>query len=119
MSDYVDYEVTYQHITKSPSKYNDKLISVSGTVIDCYEEECEYGTITYVQVVDDYNGSSYCLYYWGSLENVFENNWVWGYMLPFDVTTFDNMGGYRTEAVVGAACYIMNLPRKMSIVKRI
>ena len=30
MSDYVDYEVTYQHITKSPSKYNDKLISING-----------------------------------------------------------------------------------------
>ena len=108
MSDYVDYEVTYQHITKSPSKYNDKLISINGTVIDCYEEECEYGTLTFVQVVDDYTGSSYCLYYWGSLENVFEKNWVWGYALPFDVTTFDNMGGYHTEAVVGAACYIMN-----------
>lgn len=108
MSDYVDYEVTYQHITKSPSKYNDKLISISGTVVDCYEEECEYGTITFVQIVDDYSGSSYCLYYWGSLENVFEKNWVWGYALPFDVTTFENMGGYHTEAVVGAACYIMN-----------
>lgn len=108
MSDYVDYEITYQHITKSPSKYNDKLISINGTVVDCYEEECEYGTITFVQIADEYTGSSYCLYYWGSLENVFEKDWIWGYALPFDITTFENMGGYHTEAVVGAACYIMN-----------
>lgn len=106
MSDYVDYEITYQHIAKSPSKYNDKLISINGTIVDCYENECEYGTLTFIQIMDDYTGDSYCLYYWGSLENTFENQWTWGYALPFDIVTFENVGGYYTEAIVGAACYI-------------
>ncbi len=106
MSDYVDWEVTYQHITKNPSKYTDKLISVGGTIVDCYETESEYGTITFLQMLDEYSQSTYCLYYWGSLENTFENNYAWGYALPFGVVKFENMGGYYTEGVVCAACYI-------------
>ena len=106
MSDFVDYEISYQHIAKNPAKYNDKLISISGTISDCSEIESEYGTITFLQIIDDYTENSYCLYYWGCLENTFENNYTWGYALPFDVTTFENIGGFYTEAVVGAACYI-------------
>ena len=105
MSDYLDYEVDYQHIAKSPSKYSNQFIYVDGTVVDCSEVEGDYGTITFLQVTD-YYGNNYCLYYLGALENVFENEEVWGYALPFGMVTFENIGGSYTEAVIGAAGYI-------------
>ncbi len=103
ISDFVDWEITHAHLTKSMSKYGDKLISVNGDVIDI--EESEDGEITYVHVVD-YDGNDYVLYYLGSLDNVFEDTYICAYALPVAIITFENMGGSYTEAVVGAACYV-------------
>ncbi len=105
MGDCLDYEVDYQHIAKNPSKYSKKLIYVGGTVVDCEENETDDGTITFLQITDE-SGYNYCLYYLGTLENVFEQEEVWGYALPFGMVTFENMGGNYTEAVIGAATYI-------------
>ena len=105
MSDFVDYDADYPHIAKNPAKYADKLMSIGGNIVDCKENETEQGTITYLQI-QDYSGYSYCLYYLGSLEDAFEGYSAWGYALPFGTVTFDNVGGYYTQAVVGAACYI-------------
>lgn len=105
MSDFVDYEADYPHVAKSPAKYADKLMHFSGDITDCEEMDTEHGIITYLQVMD-YSGYSYCVYYLGELENAFEGSEVWGYALPFGTVTFENMGGYYTEAVMGAACYV-------------
>lgn len=105
MGDCLDYEVDYQHIAKNPSKYSKELMYVGGTVVDCEENETDDGTITFLQITDE-SGYNYCLYYLGTLENVFEQEEVWGYALPFGMVTFENMGGNYTEAVVGAATYI-------------
>ena len=103
ISDFVDEEITYAHLTKSMSKYGDKLISVYGEVIDI--EESEDGEITYMHIVD-YDGNSYVLYYLGTLDNVFEESYVYVYALPFAITSFENMEATYTEAVTGAACYV-------------
>ena len=78
---------------------------VNGTVVDCSEIENDYGIITFLQVTD-YSGYDYCLYYIGELENVFENEEVYAYALPFGMVTFENIGAAYTEAVIGAATYV-------------
>lgn len=103
ISDFVDYEITYVHLSKNITKYGDKLIEVSGDVIDI--EESDDGSITYVHICD-YDGKSYILYYLGSLDNVFEGTYIWGYALPLDLITFENMSNTYTEAMVCAACYV-------------
>ena len=106
ISDFVDEEITYAHLTKNMSKYGDKLISVYGEVIDI--EESEDGEITYIHVLDD-DGNSCVLYYLGTLENVFEESYIYVYALPFAITSFENMEATYTEAVTGAACYVGEL----------
>lgn len=106
ISDFVDEEITYAHLTKSMSKYGDKLISIYGEVIDI--EESEGGEITYIHILD-YDGNSYVLYYLGTLDNVLEETYVYAYALPFAITSFENMEATYTEAVIGAACYVGEL----------
>ena len=109
MSDHADWEADYAHVAKSPDKYCDKLIGgLQYYVIDCEEKETEYGTITYLQL-EAGGGDNYCVYYLGALDDVFEGDGVSGYILPFGIVTFENLGGAYTEAVIGAACYITNL----------
>ncbi len=103
ISDYVNEEVTFAHLCKNAKKYSDKLISISGTVVDI--EESDDGSITYIHILD-YDNNSYTLYYLGTLDDIFEDSLVYGYALPFDVVTFENQNAQYTEAVVGAACYI-------------
>lgn len=103
ISDFVDTELTYAHLSKNIAKYGDKLIEIYGGVVDITESDD--GTVTYLHVAD-YEGKNYILYYLGALENVFEDNMVSAYALPLDMTTFENMAGAYTEAVVCAACYV-------------
>lgn len=105
ISDFVDYEITYAHLTKSINKYGDKLIHVSGDVIDI--SESDDGSLTYLHL-SDFDGNNFIIYYLGSLDNIFEGNFTWGYALPLDIISFENMGGSYTEAVVCAGCYIDN-----------
>ncbi len=102
ISDFCDHEITYGHLTKNISKYGDKLIYVYGNVVDI--EENEDSTMTCLHIMD-YDENSYVLYYLGTLEDIFEGNDVAAYALPFDIISFENLGGGYTEAVVGAACY--------------
>lgn len=103
ISDYVDENITYGHLAKNISKYEDKLISVYGTVIDI--SEADDGSITYLHILD-YDGNSYTLYFLGALDDVFNGTTVSAYALPLTMTTFENMQAQYTEAVLGAACYV-------------
>jgi len=105
ISDYVEEDISYDHVTKSPSKYQDTLINGWGDVIDIEETEIEGKTVTAMQVVD-YDGNNYLLYHLGSLDHVFKDSYVWFYGLPFDIISFENMGGGYTEAIVCGTCYI-------------
>ena len=67
--------------------------------------EIEGKTVTAMQVVD-YDGNNYLLYHLGSLDHVFKDSYVWFYGLPFDIISFENMGGGYTEAIVCGTCYI-------------
>lgn len=103
ISDYVNEDVTYAHLSKNISKYADKLISVYGYVVDI--QESEDGSLTYLHIVD-YDDNNYTLYFLGALDEILEGTEVHGYALPFAMTTFENMSAQYTESVTGAACYI-------------
>ncbi|MGN1144320.1 MAG: zinc ribbon domain-containing protein [Anaerovoracaceae bacterium] len=105
ISDFMDVELDYQHVAKAPSKYQDTLMWISGDVIDIEEAEIEGNTITAFHVYD-YDGKSYMVYHLGELENVFEDSWVWAYVLPFGMTSFENLSGGYTEAIICASCYV-------------
>ncbi len=103
ISDYVDYDITYGHLTKNISKYGDKLISLYGTVIDVWEDE--ELNLTYLHILD-YEGKSYIVYHLGILDDVLEETDVSVYALPLTITTFENMQAQYTEAVLCAGCYV-------------
>lgn len=105
ISDIVNFDLEYKYISKTPEKYNDTLINIIGTVIDCEELNTPYGTVTYVHISEDDTYNNFCLYYLGEIE-IFEDDWLYVYALPFDIVTFENMSGAYTEAVVGAASFI-------------
>ena len=105
ISDHIDFSMDYAHVAKNPFKYSDRLMCIFGEVVDCQELEESGKTLTYVQI-EDYSGYDYCVYYLGELPNVFEGNDVTVTFLPFNVITFENIGGYYTKAIVGAACYV-------------
>lgn len=110
VSDLVDYEITYAHLTKNINKYGDKLINISGDVVDI--RESDDGSVTYLHL-SDYDGNNFIIYYLGSLENVFTGGYTWGYALPLDIVSFENLGGTYTKAVVCAGCYIYNEPENV------
>lgn len=102
MSDATNYDVTYPMLAKSAKKYSDKLINIYGYVTKI--EETDDGTVTYIHIMDA-DGNSYIAYYLGSIE-IYEEDTVTGYLLPFDNIQFENIGGGYTNAVAAAAAYI-------------
>lgn len=103
ISDFVNWEADYSHLAKNINKYTDELCAVGGYVVDI--EETDDGSLTFFQI-SSYDGHNYVFYYLGTLDEVFEETEVYVYALPLDMVTFENIGGYYTEAVVGAACFV-------------
>ena len=95
--------IDYSQLSKNVSKYSDRLIEISGYVIDV--RELVEGNITYVHIMD-INRKNYVLYYLGTLDNVVEGVYACAYSLPLDIITFKNLQNTYTEAVVCASCYI-------------
>ena len=104
ISDFVDSQAGYPQLKKNINKYEGKLAFVGGEVIDI--EESEDGNLTYIHIVDEINYGNYVLYYLGSLEEVFEGDYVQAYFLPFDTVTFENLSNTYTEAIVGGAALV-------------
>ncbi len=103
-SEYVDSNITFQMLNKNISKYGDKLIEIPYSYVTDIQESPD-GTLSYIHVVDE-NMNNYVIYYFGSLDNIFDESEVQIYGLPLDIITFENMGGAYTEAVVLAGVKI-------------
>lgn len=103
---YIDYDISYKHIAKNPTKYGDSLICISPAyVISCSETEIdEETTLTELQL-EDSDGNNYMVIYIGSID-VFENDIVECYALPLGTSSFENISGGTTLAIVTAGSFI-------------
>lgn len=102
----VDTSIEYRHIEKNASKYGDKLMEISELyVMSIEEEEIGNSIFTAIQAVDA-GENIYVIFYNGSLEDVFKEDIIKVDILPFGVTSYDNVSGGTTNAVIGAGSYI-------------
>lgn len=104
---YTDRSVEYKHLNKNIEKYGDKLFADDEMyVLDIHEEDLGEGEyLTILQVLDN-SGNSFIIFYMDELPDVFKEDTVSVCGLPLGVTSFDNIGGGSTIAVVLAGCKV-------------
>lgn len=103
---YVDNEIGYRNISKSPDNYGDQIIVVDyAGVVYISEEKVGDSTFTTLQAYDE-DGQSYMVYYFGALPDVLDDDYVKIYGVPLGTTSFDNISGGTTLAVVFGGCYV-------------
>lgn len=101
----VDSNVTSRHIFKNISPYLEKMIKVSGYVVQIEEEETDFGTVAEIHILDD-NGNSMIGIYLGSTGDILDGDYVIMRGVPTVVYSFDNIGGGTTNAVLIATSTI-------------
>ena len=110
LTSYVDSEIGYKNISKSPDNYGDQIMVVDNAgVISINEEKVGDNTFTTFQAYDD-AGENYLVYYFGALPDVFEDDYVKIYGAPLGTTSFDNIGGGTTLAIVLGGSYVEKIP---------
>lgn len=107
VSDIVDYSLEYKHLAKNIDSHGDKIAYVSeASVLSIYETKLDgENYLTEMQVMD-YNGNSFYLFALDRYENIFENDILSVHFLPIADTSFENVSGGTTLAIVGASCYM-------------
>lgn len=107
LEQYTDRSVEYKHLNKNVEKYGDKLFADDEMyVLDIHEKDIgENQCLTKVHVLDD-SGNSFIVLYADELPDVFKEDTVSVCGLPLGVTSFDNVGGGSTIAVVLAGCKV-------------
>ena len=107
LEQYTDRSVEYKHLNKNIEKYGDKLFADDAMyVLDIHEEDLGEGEyLTILQVLDN-SGNSFIIFYMDELPDVFKEDTVSVCGLPLGVTSFDNIGGGSTIAVVLAGCKV-------------
>ena len=107
VSDIVDYSLEYKHLAKNIDSHGDKIAYVSeASVLSIYETKLDgENYLTEMQVMD-YNGNSFYLFALDRYENIFENDILNVHFLPIADTSFENVSGGTTLAIVGASCYM-------------
>lgn len=101
----VDSNVTSRHIFKNISPYLEKMIKVSGDIVEIEEEETDFGTVSEIHIIDD-NDNSVIGIYLGSTGDILDGDFVTMRGVPTVVYSFDNIGGGTTNAVLLAASTI-------------
>lgn len=101
-----DYSIDNRMLTKNIDKYGDKLIFVENAfVIDVNEEAIENLTISTIQV-NNTNGDIYYIYSLNAHDDVFNGDIINIHGLPVGKTSYENVSGGSTHAVVLAGAYI-------------
>ncbi len=101
----VDPDVTTRHIFKNITPYLDKMVKVSGYVVQIQEEETDYGTLAEIHIIDD-NGNSIIGVYNNSTGDILDGDSVTMRGVPSALYSFDNVGGGTTNAVLLAVSTI-------------
>jgi len=103
----IDNSFSYNAFTKNPSKYGDKLISVSSLrVVQIFEYE-EYGYEYSFLILDrPYGDEVYYVRIFGHLDNIYEGDYVTLTALPLDYFTYPNVSGTSIWAIACAGVSI-------------
>lgn len=106
LTQYVNNEIGYKNISKSPDSYGDEIMVVDYSgVVHISEEKVGSDTFTTLQTYDE-DGNSYLVYYFGALPDVLDDDYVKIYGVPLGTTSFDNVSGGTTLAVVLGGSYV-------------
>lgn len=107
-ADLVDTSITYKHIIKNDSKYGDKLMVLSNVeVSQIFEQSMGDGKyITQLNLTDE-NFDRYWVFYDGTLDNVFEDDYVDVVGLPLSSGSYENVMKGSTEVIVLAGAYVV------------
>ena len=101
-----DLSINNKMLTKNIDKYGDKLILVENAyVIAIKEQELENITISTIQVSAD--DDIYYIYSLSTYDNVFDGDIINIYGLPIGQTSYENVSGGATHAIVLAGAYIV------------
>jgi hypothetical protein len=106
---FTDTSIGYKHLEKSISNYGDKLIYIpEAGVVEISEVKDGDKTITIINVIDE-TESQFIIYYFGSLTDVFKEDYISVYGLPLGMSSFKNTGGGTTTVAVLAGSYVKKI----------
>lgn len=107
LEEYTDTSLEYKVLTKNIDKHGDKLIYLSEAyVLSIDETELdEETTFSELHLVDAAENSFYLLSL-SAYDDVYEGDVVSVYALPLGETSFENVSGGTTLAIILAGCYI-------------
>lgn len=102
----IDYVSKYEHISKSPDTYGDKLVYIEGAYVGQIKEEAyDGGRFTWFNAMDD-NENMYSVFYRGQLPDIIKGSVVNIFALPIGSSSYDNVGGGKTLTIVLAGCNV-------------
>ena len=106
LAEAIDSTVSYPQMEKNISDVDEKIFSVSDAVVISISESVIFGEdLTIVHAMDDHY-YSYMLYYKGRLPDIYKENHISFVGLPISMTSFSNVGGGTTKAVVVATATV-------------
>lgn len=105
----IDTSIEYRHVEKNSEAYGEKLMELQELyVLSISETDLGEGNMfTEIEAVDVQDNSYYILYN-GSLD-FFKEDIVKAVILPMGFTSYDNIGGGTTNALVAAGSYIIKI----------
>lgn len=107
LTQYTDSSLTYKVLTKNIEKHGDKLIYLpEAYVLSINETELDSETTFSELHLLDSDGNSFYLLSLSAYADIYEEDTVSVYALPIGETSFENVGGGTTLAIMLAACYI-------------
>ncbi|NJJ37874.1 bZIP transcription factor [Paenibacillus apii] len=104
----VNANITSKHLFKNISQYLDKMIKVTGTVVNVSEQKTDSETIAEIHVLDEFGNSTVGVYL-NSTGDILEGDTIAMRGVPTIVYSFDNVGGGTTNAILIAVSTIQKV----------
>ncbi len=106
IAQYIDTSLDYRHISKNPENYGDKLMELEELYIIGIDETNISDDKKFSEIqACDIDENIYYILYNGSID-VFEDDSIKAALLPLGMTSYDNVDGGTTIALVTAGSYI-------------
>lgn len=99
--DKVDPAITTRNLFKNVMPYFEKMVKVTGSVVQVHEENTDYGTIATVHILDDF-GNSVMGVYLGSTGDLLDRDRATIIGVPITPYSFSNVSGGTTNAILMA-----------------